>query len=53
MEEICALEGEEMKKENKTAFTIIKDGFEETNRLKELQRQLNRKLKNIEQIFAN
>jgi hypothetical protein len=29
---------------NKTAFTIIRTGFEESNRLKDLQRQLNRRL---------
>jgi len=32
---------------NKTAFPIILLGFDETNRLKDLQRQLNRSLPNI------
>jgi hypothetical protein len=33
---------------NKTAFPIILLGFEESNRLKDLQRQLNRELRNAE-----
>lgn len=33
---------------NKTAFTIIRVGFEESNRLKDLQRKLNRMQANIE-----
>ncbi len=33
---------------NKTAFPIILLGFDETNRLKDLQRRLNRSLPNIQ-----